>query len=409
MTTAGEQVSALDDPSRDRPKSMDAIDKHAQQAEKLDAGAVNDQASKVSGAATSANDLGDDLKVFREDVLREWDGKDADAVADHLDQLSRASYKVSDKADAAKSILQRVSEILDNVKKKVADLAKEANDNDAANRQLIGAARQRKNSSEDENEIEAAATDIERLRQLNEKDASGKQEEIEQALDTAEKQIDELLKPLGMEIEGGFVELLPADSSQGTTPSSAPAPVDTSGGQAPSVGGGGTSSGGGGGDYSGGGVDPGSGTPGPVNVTGDNPAAIAESVMGKSAAQLIASGELPMDNVPTDVCCANFVTACLQKAGWIDWHSNSVSSGELQENLKADGWRSVPVSEAPPGSVVIANGGHHVVMVGDGNPPFIGSNNVNADGSQSVSAGGEDGMVEVLAPPPELVEKTMSK
>jgi len=82
-----------------------------QQAEKLDARAVNDQAGKAGGAATSANDLGDDLKVFREDVLREWDGKDAEAVADHLEKLSKASHRVSDKAEAAKNILQRVSEI----------------------------------------------------------------------------------------------------------------------------------------------------------------------------------------------------------------------------------------------------------------------------------------------------------
>lgn len=386
---------------------MDAIDKHAQQAEKLDAGAVTDQAGKVGGAAASASDLGDDLRVFRDDVLREWEGRDADSVAEHLDQLSKASYKVSDKAEAAKNILERVSDILDDVKKKVVQLAQEAGDNDAENRKLIAAARQRKNGSDDENEIAAAASDIERLRQLNEQDANAKKGEIEQVLDSAEKEIDKLLKPLGMEIEGGFVELVPADSSQSTTPSSSAAPVNASGGEAPVVGGGSGGSSGGG-DYVAG-VAPGSGTPGMVEVTGDNPAAIAESVMGSTAAQLIASGELPMDNVPTDVCCANFVTAVLQEAGWIDWHSNSVSSGDLQAKLRADGWTSVPVSEAPPGSVVISNGGGHTVLVGDGDPAFIGSNNVNPDGSQSITAGGESGMVEVLAPPPHLVEQTMAK
>lgn len=407
MTATGQQSSALDDPSLDRPKSMDAIDKHAQQAEKLDAGAVNDQAEKAGGAATSSNDLGDDLKLFRDDVLREWDGKSADAVADHLEQLSKASYKVSDKAEAAKNILQQVSEILENVKKKVVQLAKEANENDAANRDLIGAARQRKNSSDDENEIEAAAADINRLRQLNETAANDKKDEIEQALDNAEKEIDALLKPLGMEIEGGFVEIVPAGNDLSTTPSMGTTPIDTSGGQPPAVsGGGGTGGDGGGGPV---GVAPGSGSPTPIEVTGDNPAAIAESLMGRTAAELMASGALPMDNVPADVCCANFVTAVLQEAGWIDWHSNSVSSGDLQANLKADGWRSVPISEAPPGSVVIANGGHHTVMVGDGDPPFIGSNNNLPNGNQSISAGGQSGMVEVLAPPPELVEKTLAK
>jgi uncharacterized protein YukE len=397
MTAAGQQQrDTLDDPAGDRPKSMDAIDKHGQQAQKLDARAVNDQAAKVGGAGTSANDLGDDLKVFREDVLREWDGKDAEAVADHLEKLSKASYKVSDKAEAAKNILQRVSEILEDVKKKVTQLAQEANDNDADNRRLIGAARHRKNSSDDENEIADAASDIQRLRQLNEKDANGKKEEIERALDAAERQIDALLKPLGLEIEGGFVELLPADAGE-TKAQSASDPVKV-GGNAPSYGGGG----GGDGGYGGGpaGVAPGSGRPAPAEVSGDNPAAIAESLMGVSAAELIRSGVIPMDNVPTDVCCANFVTAVLQKAGWIDWHSNSVSSGELEAKLKEDGWREVTVAEAKPGDVVISNGGGHVVMVGDGDPAYIGSNNVNPDGSQSVSAGGEGGMVKILQPPP---------
>lgn len=396
MTAGQRERDTLDDPTSDRPRSMDAIDKHGQQAQKLDAGAVDDQARKVAGAATSANDLGDDLKVFREDVLREWSGKDADAVAEHLEKLSKASYKVSDKAEAAKNILQRVSEILEEVKKKVTQLAQEANDNDADNRKLIGAARQRKNSSDDENDIADAATDIQRLRKLNEKDANGKKEEIERALDAAERQIDALLKPLGLEIEDGFVKLLPADPGK-TKAQSAKDPVKV-GGNAPSYGGGG----GGGGDYGGGpaGVSPGSGRPAPAEVSGDNPAAIAESLMGVSAAELIRSGVIPMDNVPTDVCCANFVTAVLQKAGWIDWHTNSVSSGDLENKLKADGWREVTVAEAKPGDVVISNGGGHVVMVGDGDPAYIGSNNVNPDGSQSVSAGGEGGMVKILQPPP---------
>src|SRR5690606_38658859 len=172
-------LSTLDDPSRDRPPAMDAIDKHASQTEKLDPAAINEQARKVSGAATKTNDLGDDLKAFREDVLRNWDGKDADAVAEHLDKLSKASYNVSDRAEAAKKVLERVSEILEDVKKKVLQLAKEANDNDAENRKLIAAARARKNSSDDESVIAAAAAEIQRLRALNEKDANAKKEEIE--------------------------------------------------------------------------------------------------------------------------------------------------------------------------------------------------------------------------------------
>jgi uncharacterized protein YukE len=398
MTTTQQQSSALDDPSQDRPPAMDTIDRHAEQAQRLDSGAVNDQAQRASGAATSTNDLGNDLKLFRDDVLRQWDGKDAEAVAEHLDQLSKASYQVSDKADAARDILERVSEILENVKKKVAELAKEANDNDAENRALIGAARERKNTAEDENEIAAAASDIQQLRQLNEKDANGKQQEIEEALTAAENEIDALLAPLGLEIENGFVELLPADDSQTTTQSASSAPIQSTGG-GPSVSGGGDGGGGGGG---GGAVGvTGDGRPAkPIDAQGDNPAKIAERFLGRNAGDLKNSGELPAMQswVPNDVNCANFVSGCLEAAGLIDQGQASASVSQLQANLKADGWTSVPLSEAKPGDVVISNGGGHVVLyAGDGQ--FIGSNNVNPDGSQRISMGGGSGLVEVLTPP----------
>lgn len=401
MTTTEPNLGELDDPSHDRPKSMDAIDKHAQQAQKLNSSAVNDQAVKVGGAATRSNDLGDDLKVFREDVLREWDGKDADAVAEHLDKLVKASYKVSDKAEAAKNILQRVSEILDDVKKKVAQLAQEANDKDADNRALIGAARKRKNSSEDENEIAAAATDIERLRQLNEKDSNGKKDEIERALNDAEKQIDDLLKPLGLEIEGGFLELVPADTGQTTASSVNATPVDSRGGGPVHHGGGGDGGGGGGGG--GGGVAgvQGDGRPAkPIDAQGDNPAKIAEQFLGRNAGDLKGSGELPAMQswVPNNVNCANFVSGCLEASGLIDKGQASASVAGLSANLEADGWKSVPLSEAKPGDVVISNGGGHVVLyAGDGQ--FIGSNNVNPDGSQKISMGGGGGLVKILTPP----------
>lgn len=405
MTTAEQQSDKLDDPSLDRPQSLDAIDDHAQQAKQLDASAVNDQAEKARSASTSSNDLGDDLKIFRDDVLRGWEGKDADAVADHLEQLSKASYNVSDKTETAKNVLQRVSEILENAKKKVAELAEEANNNDAENRKLIGAARQRKNSSDDENDIEAAAADIARLRKLNEKDANGKKDEIEQALDKAEKQIDELLKPLGIEIDSGFVALQPADSGQTTASSASSAPITVSGGEAPAVSGGGPSGGdsGGGGGGGGGAVTgvAGDGKPAkPIDARGDNPAKIAEQFLGRNASDLKGSGELPaMESwVPNDVNCANFVSGTLEAAGLIDQSQASASVDQLSANLKADGWQSVPLSEAKPGDVVVSNGGGHVVLyAGDGQ--FIGSNNINPDGSQQVSMGGGSGLVEVLTPP----------
>ncbi|TCP43447.1 NlpC/P60 family protein [Tamaricihabitans halophyticus] len=406
MTSAEPQVDTLDDPSLDRPAAMDAIDSRAKDAEQLNAGAVNEQAGQVNKAATSTNDLGDELKVFQDDVLRQWGGKDAEAVANHLEQLSKSSYKVSDKAEAAKKALDRVSDILDNVKKKVADLAKQANDNDADNRRLIGAARQRKNNSEDENEIKSAASEIERLRQLNETDSNGKKKEIEQALETAEKQIDDLLKPLGMEIEGGFIEMLPADTSGSTTPQNAGSSPVGGGGPAPpttSSGGdtGGSSSGGGGPVGSASSGVPGDGKPAkPIDARGDNPAKIAEQFLGRNAGDLKGTGELPaMEGwVPNNVNCANFVSGCLEAAGLIDMEQASASVSELSSNLKADGWQSVPLSEAKPGDVVVSNGGGHVVMyAGDGQ--FIGSNNINPDGSQQISMGGGDGLVEVLTPP----------
>ncbi|RSM55239.1 peptidoglycan-binding protein [Amycolatopsis sp. WAC 01376] len=401
MTTAERNPSTLDDPSHDRPKSLDAIDKHAQQAQKLNSSAVNDQARKVGGAATKANDLGDDLKVFRDDVLRNWEGKDADAVAEHLEKLGKASYKVSDKAEAAKNILQRVSEILDEVKKKVAQLAQEANDKDSDNRKLIDAARRRKNSSKDDNDIAAAATDIERLRKLNEKDSNGKKDEIEKALDDAEKQIDDLLKPLGLEIEGGFIELIPADDGQTTASSVNAKPVNSNVGSAPSYGGGDGGGGGGGGGAGGVAGVQGDGRPAkPIDARGDNPAKIAEQFLGRNAGDLKGSGELPAMQswVPNNVNCANFVSGCLEAAGLIDKGQASASVAGLSANLEADGWKSVPLSEAKPGDVVISNNGGHVVLyAGDGQ--FIGSNNVNPDGSQKISMGGGGGLVKILTPP----------
>ncbi|GAA1239919.1 hypothetical protein GCM10009676_25860 [Prauserella halophila] len=401
MTTAGQQSETLDDPSYDRPKSMDDIDKHSQQAQKLDASALNDQAQKVSGAATSSSELGDNLKNFRDDLERNWEGRDADAAADHLNELSRASYQVSDKAAKAKSVLQGVSSILESTKKQVAQLAGEATENDAANRKLIGAARQRKNSADDENEIQAAASEIERLRQLNEKSANGKKAEIEEILDHAEKQIDELLEPLGIAIDAGFASRLPAGNSDTTTASASPGPIDTSGGQAPAVGGGAA---GGGGDSGGGGAVAavqGDGRPAkPIDARGDNPAKIAEQFLGRNAGDLKNSGELPaMESwVPNDVNCANFVSGTLEAAGLIDQNQASASVDQLSANLKADGWESVPLSEAKPGDVVVSNGGGHVVLyAGDGQ--FIGSNNINPDGSQQISMGGGSGLVEVLTPP----------
>ncbi|MBS9532786.1 WXG100 family type VII secretion target [Mycobacterium sp. M1] len=132
-----------------------------------------------------------------------------------------------------------------------------------------------------------------------------------------------------------------------------------------------------------------------------NPADIADQVLDRDASELKGSGDLPMDpNVPNDVCCANFVTATLQKAGLIDWHSNQVA--ETSQRLQAQGWRVVPASEARPGDVAIINGNEHTELVSannNGQLTLIGSNNVNPDGSQRISYGHPYGNVVYLSPP----------
>jgi WXG100 family type VII secretion target len=95
---------------------------------------------------------------------------------------------------------------------------------------------------------------------------------------------------------------------------------------------------------------------------GQNPADIAKGFLDRNASDLKGSGELPMDpSVPNDVCCANFVTATLQKAGLIDWHSNGVA--DMSSRLQAEGWRVVPASEARPGDVAVINGSEHTELV----------------------------------------------
>lgn len=135
-----------------------------------------------------------------------------------------------------------------------------------------------------------------------------------------------------------------------------------------------------------------------------NAATIARRFIGRDASELKRSGELPMNpNVPSTVCCANFVTACLQKAGVINWHTDSVSV--LRDRLQAEGWQRVDFRHAKPGDVVImknANQSHTVLFAGldaSGRPQFIGSNNRNADGTQEVSWGGASGNWYILSRP----------
>ena len=146
--------------------------------------------------------------------------------------------------------------------------------------------------------------------------------------------------------------------------------------------------------------------------SGQRAADIARGFLGRNASELKRSGDLPMNpNVPSNVCCANFVSAVLQKAGLLDRHTDLVSGSSrtgmgdpnaIGAILKSRGWKVVPASQAKPGDVAIVNYGHHVELVHSnkgGDITLIGSNNVNSDGSQRVSWGNPYGNAWYLSPP----------
>ncbi len=149
----------------------------------------------------------------------------------------------------------------------------------------------------------------------------------------------------------------------------------------------------------------------PGGATGDasDAAAIARRYLHRNASELKRSGDLPMDSsVPSNICCANFVSAVLQRAGLLPdrLHTNSVD--QLDSTLRARGWRPVDAAHARPGNVVIIQGGgaSHTVMVEsnqNGQLKLIGSNNVNADGTQQVTVGSANWALShgavILAPP----------
>lgn len=138
---------------------------------------------------------------------------------------------------------------------------------------------------------------------------------------------------------------------------------------------------------------------------GNNAASIAQQFLGTHVGDLKHSGQLPMQTwVPDNVNCANFVSACLQQAGVIDASQGSASVDQLASNLKGDGWQTVSLQNARPGDVVLMqrDGQSHVVLFAgfeNGQPTFIGSNNVNSDGTQSISMGGASGRYEIITPP----------
>ena len=124
---------------------------------------------------------------------------------------------------------------------------------------------------------------------------------------------------------------------------------------------------------------------------GTNAAAIAEKYLGQNAASLKVNrnDNLPMNaNVPSDVCCANFVSAVLTEAGQLPANLHTDSVAQLDTTLRGQGWTPVSAANARPGDVVIiqSNGISHTVMV-SGPGQYIGSNNRNADGTQRITHG----------------------
>ena len=154
------------------------------------------------------------------------------------------------------------------------------------------------------------------------------------------------------------------------------------------------------------------GVQGSSGASGSKAVDIARQFLGRHASELKRSGVLPMNpNVPSDVCCANFVSAVLQKAGLLDRHTDLVSgssrtgpgaAGSIGRILKDRGWKVVDAAHARPGDVCILNHGGHVELVASnkgGNIQLIGSNNTNSDGTQRVGYGHPYGGAWYLTPP----------
>ncbi len=125
-------------------------------------------------------------------------------------------------------------------------------------------------------------------------------------------------------------------------------------------------------------------------VKGSNAAAVAEKFNGENTSTLKASGALPMNpNTPNDSSCANFVSACLQKAGMLSGGEHTDSVATLNHELRGKGWHPVSMANAKPGDVVIIQGGgaSHTEIVAsndNGHITLIGSNNTNADDTQRI-------------------------
>lgn len=141
-----------------------------------------------------------------------------------------------------------------------------------------------------------------------------------------------------------------------------------------------------------------SGTPLPAgNGKGSSAYNVATQYLGRNISDLKYNGDLAkyLDKWPgNNVCCANFVSASLEKAGLISHSEHNDSVSGLAANLRNDpNWHSTSLQNAKPGDVVCFNvpgegSFSHVVMFAgwkNGQPQFIGSNNVNSDGTQRIT------------------------
>ncbi|CAE6758682.1 hypothetical protein R75461_05592 [Paraburkholderia nemoris] len=149
----------------------------------------------------------------------------------------------------------------------------------------------------------------------------------------------------------------------------------------------------------------GQGDPNVPKVSGDNPAAIAEGLKGRSADSIVANQDVMMDHGISDhEDCANFASGCLVKSGEISASQHTDSVATLHDELLyKDGWHKESKGQVKPGDICIIGGDQHVEIVAgikNGQVELVGSNNTRADGSQQVgfdASSGNRGNVEFLS------------
>ena len=114
-------------------------------------------------------------------------------------------------------------------------------------------------------------------------------------------------------------------------------------------------------------------------ITHGDPAAavqIAMSLKGRES-RTLTRNDLPAFSRTGQATnnCAEFVSACLDKAGAYKKQPNDASVKELAANLQKQGWRKVSKAETKPGDVAVYNGSQHVELVSQpGGRELIGSN-----------------------------------